>query len=153
MTPKVHERTQRLIARYQLHSTTPVNLSPLEAVFPVRFDDLLPMQTLGVILPPLHGWPATTRNRAKILVDLNLGARDARLTIAHEIGHGICEHVGALSSAALGLEHRHEREAWQVAAALLIPPRVVYEEREVSRIAAACDVPAWLVNLWPSIDG
>lgn len=146
MRPEVHRRTLQLIGRFNLHATVPVQLWKLEDIFPVRYEDMDGL--LGVIFPPLEGWPATTRNRARILVNNQLGLHDARLVIAHEIGHALCHHVGQSRSYNLGLDDRHEQESWEVAARLLIPQRVVMEEREIQRVAGACAVPTWLAELW-----
>lgn len=143
----------RVIARYNLHATVPVCLDPLEDLFLVRFTDMSKLETSGAILTPANGWPVSPSNRARILIDYNLGRYDARLVLAHEIGHGLCHHVGHFSSEMLGLEDKHEREAWVAAAQLLIPERVVMEEREAQQIAATCEVPVWLVELWRSTNG
>lgn len=146
-------RARRIIAAYNLHASVPVCLEPLEDVFLVRHISMDGLGTVGSIMAPPSGWPATPTNRARILLDYGLGNKESRLTLAHEIGHGICHHVGNASSRMLGLEDKHEREAWMVASLLLIPERVIMEEREVSRIAAVCEVPEWLVELWPSTSG
>lgn len=138
-----------MIRDYDLHSRSPVVLTPLEEVFPVRYDDLGGMDVLGMIINPPGGWDVSAENPARVVINSQLGPADARLTYAHEIGHGICRHVGMLSSMALGMEGRHEREAWEIASLLLIPRHVVIEEREVSRIAAVAEVPEWLVKMWP----
>lgn len=153
MRQKLWQRTQAMIQTYHLHTTTPVKMWPLEDLYLIRYIDMAQMNALGAILPPPDGWPVSSQNRARVLIDHELGDTDARLVFAHEVGHGICQHVGELSSLALGLLERHEREAWEVASLLLIPSRVVHEEREIGRIAAVCNVPEWLVELWPSIGG
>lgn len=117
----------------------------------MRFDDLGGMDVLGMILTPPRGWNARPDNPARVILNSGLGPMDARVAYAHEVGHGLCHHVGMMSSLALGLEDKHEREAWEIASLLLIPERVVLEEKEVVRIAAACEVPEWLVEIWPLI--
>jgi len=153
MQYEVRQAVEAAIAHYDLHESTHVDLWPLDDLFLIRYLDMSGMEALGTILPPPNGWPVSVDNRARILIDHDLGTDDARIVIAHEIGHGFCQHVGSASSLALGMNDRHEREAWEVAAVLLIPERVIYEEQDVARIAAACSVPAWLVELWPSSNG
>lgn len=149
----VYGSARHIVAEYRLHDTVPVSLDPLEELFTVRYIDLEKIQSDGAILTPPQGWPVGPDNKAKILLEQTLDPVTARLTLAHEIGHGICQHLGEVSSYMVGLEARHEREAWETAALLLIPERVVYEERDTVQIAAACEVPPWLVKLWPSISG
>lgn len=149
MRPSVRSEAMNILSAYELHRNIPVRLDPLEDLFLIRHTDMEAYGLAGAILTPPLGWPVSPQNRARILVDYSLTEWEARLTIAHEIGHGICHHPGNLSSLSLGLEDKHERQAWEVAALLLIPQRVVYEEQEVSRVAAACMVPEWLVELWP----
>lgn len=149
MSNRRFDRAMRMIEEYGLHSRTPVSLEPLEDVFPVRYDDLGGFDILGMIINPPGGWGASADNPARVVINNKLNEYEARITYAHEVGHGICHHVGLLSSMALGMEERHEREAWEVASLLLIPRHVIEEEREVSRIAAVAEVPEWLVRMWP----
>ena len=153
MRDETRESITAAINQYDLHETAHVTLWPLEDLFLIRYLDMSGMGSLGTILTPPNGWPVTAQNRARVLIDQDMGPDDARVIIAHEMGHGFCEHVGSASSYALGLHDRHEREAWEAAALLLIPERVIYEEQDVARIAAACGVPHWLVGLWPSTSG
>mgnify|MGYP001367896677 CR=1 FL=1 len=145
-------RVQHLIEEYNLHRAVPVDLSPLEDIFLVRWENIQSYGMNGMILPPRAGWPATPQSKARVVLDRDLHERQARLTLAHEIGHALCEHVGTFSSVALGINGKHEREAWEVASMLLIPWGIVAEEREVSLVAAACEVPEALVHLWQSLN-
>lgn len=42
---------------------------------------------------------------------------------------------------------RAEREAWTVAARLLVPIQTVIDHGETDAIAAVCDVPGWMIDL------
>ena len=152
MRSQVSDRVAIVIEQFRLHDSYPVKMEALEEWFPVRYHDLTDAGVLGMALPPKGGWPASSSNKARIVIDSGVGESDARIIYAHEIGHGICEHIGFTSSEALDITGRHEREAWEVASALLIPEEAVREYQTVERIAAACEVPEWLVEIWPFID-
>lgn len=148
MTPEIRQRTLDLIAAYSLHSTVPVKLWAIEDLFLIRYMDMSSTESLGSIISPPNGWPVSPDNRARILIDHGLSPDEARIVIAHEIGHAMAHHTGAASSIALGMGDRHERQAWEAAALILIPPTVALEERETKRIASVCGVPEWLVAQW-----
>lgn len=150
MTKRYLYRARQLIADYGLHSTTPVKLWKMEDIYPIRYENLSSAGIWGMILEPLSGWGS---GPARVVMHDALGPEDARIVYAHEIGHGVCQHAGALPAALLGLSDRHERQAWAVAATLLIPHRIVMEEREIDRIAEVCMVPEWLVEIWQSTNG
>lgn len=148
MKQRARQAAARLIGRYNLHRNVPVRLDPLEDLFVTRFTDMAQHGMLGAVLTPEHGWPVTPQNRGRILLDYGLSESEARVTMAHEIGHALHHHPGNLAGLTLGLEDKHERQAWEIASRLLIPERVIYEEREAQRIAMVCEVPLFLVELW-----
>lgn len=146
----VRAETDNLIQLYGLHASgdPEVDLSPLADLFPWRYDDLSLLGVKGLILPPPQGWPALVCNKARVVVDETLGRGwHARLVYAHEIGHGICRHIGSAKASSLGLSERMEREAWEVAARLLLPAEVCMEVGVIHHVAALCYVPEWLVQV------
>ncbi|MCS7294381.1 MAG: ImmA/IrrE family metallo-endopeptidase, partial [Dehalococcoidia bacterium] len=81
-----------------------------------------------------------------------LSSAEQRLVIAHELGHWINGDEQVIrtcrsSSFAYHWDARLERDATIAAARLLIPEWAVREYGTVEAIAAACDVPAWLVQV------
>lgn len=149
MKQKIH----RLVDQYDLHRTVPVRLDPLEDLFAVRFASMEHLGLMGALLAPKQGWPVSPDNRGRILLDWGLNEQEVQTTVAHEIGHALYQHPGSRTSLSLGLEDKHERQAWKVASALLIPEHVVMEEQEAERVAMVCEVPLFMVDLWQSING
>jgi Zn-dependent peptidase ImmA (M78 family) len=144
MNNRVYERLDALIARTQLHrSRIPVDMDRLKEEFPVDYRDLQGTDVLGFLL---------TLPTPIIVIDQSLDAYDARLIHAHEIGHALYGHRGTLRSLSVDkwFDSKAERQAWQVAAHLLIPERVFYEYRgwTVEDIAGLCGVPDWLMAMY-----
>lgn len=143
-----------LIREYNLHENdVPVDLSPL-------YDLFVPVSAVGLgltdfVLMPKGDAPLSTLRPAHVVIadddDLPWSVR-----YAHEVAHAVCRHTGTLRLGRVdGWFHdRQEREAWQLAARLLIPTRLIYEggfsDWTKDHIAAACGVPNWLVDLYPS---
>lgn len=148
----VDEQVTAIIQRYQLHGTTAypseyVNLAPLEDMFPILLRPLHEWGVQGFVIPPIG--VVSTSNPAPVTLDIRLTAHVARLAYAHEIGHGLHGHQGAFVLAEMDqwFVRRAEREAWAVAARLLVPIQTVIDYETTEAIATACDVPEWLVDL------
>lgn len=142
-------RTRRFIADMNLHRTVPVELWPLEDIFPIRRDDLAWLGCDAMIVSPEMGWPAHHDNQARVVIDHAVSDHYLPTVYAHEIGHAICQHDGV--SLLSPSNDRKEREAWMVAAMLLIPNQVVITLRDQEAIAAECGVPVWLVQYLPPL--
>ena len=145
MQSDIDERVEELIQRFHLHTNgIPVNLTGLEVIFPVKRRDL-----------HLSGVTGFTSNRADgtsvIVISTELGDIDSRLAYAHEIGHILHGHSGTLRVMQIDewFHNHQERDAWKVAAELLIPVEEVAKHHEWSAasIATLCEVPEWLVRL------
>ncbi len=142
-----------LIREYRLHENgVPVDLSPLSNLFvPVTAMEIGTPDF--VVMPQGSGDLSMSRPAHIVLADDH--ELPWRVRYAHEIAHALCRHTGSLRMIQVdGWFHdRQEREAWQLAAHLLIPSRVIYEggwsEWTMSDIAAACGVPEWLVEMYP----
>lgn len=146
----IEERVARLIDAYDLHGTFEqpvdvVNLAPLEEWFPITIADLTVAQISGFVLPIA---PESTRP-VPITLCRTLDADAARLVYAHEVGHALYGHEGAFTLMELDrwFQDRSEREAWRVAAQLLVPVDAIARYETVDRIASACRVPAFLVEM------
>ncbi len=148
----IDDRVWALIDRYDLHGTPDnpvdlVNLSRLENEFPLVVEDLSAMEVAGYVIPP-HG-DISPNNTSPIFVHRTLGPIARRLTYAHEIGHALHGHAGALSLASMDewFMDRVERDAWIVAAQLLVPVDTMARYETIDAIAAVCMVPRKLVEL------
>ena len=149
MREVVFGRVAELIDHYQLHQTgTLVKLTPLEDMFPIRYEPLARMGILGACHPPKSG-EVSAANPARILLDDGMPDRLERVVYAHEVGHGILGHRGELAFGPMSewFSGKNEREAWEVAAMLLVPREALMPYVEASTIAAICEVPEELVHL------
>lgn len=154
MYAAVGEDVARLIAGYGLHAGQgPVQLDRLLAdLFVVVDAALMAHGVLGLAQPPVHCLPLSPQAKGGILVDEHLTPAERRIVLAHEIGHVVCMHIGSLNALATGpsaLDDQQEREAWQVAAALLVPVREVWSGDPPAEIAARNGVPVELVTHHP----
>lgn len=155
MRADVAERVRALIDSYDLHGDgVPVRLSRVEDVYVPWREDLDPIGVAAYSIPSKHGQP-TAMSPAHVVINSAADRIDQRLLFAHEIGHVLCEHPGSLPHLDLGewWHERDEREAWEVAAYLLIPSQVIWHYGETVLIAAACEVPRWLVDLRAKLYG
>lgn len=139
------------IDRYHLHDGgAPVNLSPLEIICPITYEDLSRHGLAGFCIA---SEPASRERPAHVVVCRTLDDDQRRLTYAHEAAHGIIGHSGAMTLQEMDpwFLGQQEREAWQGAAMLLIPPldQVQLVDSTMDSLAAACHVPRWLLDLYP----
>ncbi len=148
----IAEYVNDLIDHFDLHGTynapvDHVNLDPLENLFPMLRREIASCGMDGYVIPP-HG-EITESNPAIITIDRRLGPLYSRIVYAHEIGHALYGHEGAFKMTDIDrrMADREERDAWSVAARLLVPPEAVVRHEERTRIAAACFVPEWLLDL------
>lgn len=148
MREAVYDSILRLIDDYRLHQWMLVKLAPLEALFPVRHADLDVFRIAGSCIPPPDGLisPATP---ARVVLDCGLDDYSARIVYAHEIGHALAGHAGELMTIALDawFGDKAEREAWEVAALLLVPYDAISRYQDLYVIALMCEVPEHLVSL------
>lgn len=99
--------------------------------------------------------PATGRvsddRPALVYLDRSLSSLERRWSYAHEIGHVLCGHASSVPTLRVSeeLHDRNEREAWEAAAVLLVPIEAFVEGQTVDGMAALCEVPPWLVQLYP----
>lgn len=131
-----------LIRTYRLHDAVPVDLSPVEERYPQTIRDLGPNAPRAFAVPPL-----VPDGAAWVVIDSSVWARDRRILYAHEIAHLLLGHAGSLRvmEGDGWLHDRQEREAWALAAYLLIPGRFVELDDTHDDIAVRCGVPSWLV--------
>lgn len=146
----VSERIWELVRDFDLHCNGPhdwVRLDPLEDWFPIVRRPLKEHGIMGYVVPPSGQISAS--NPAPIALADHLPRHVARWVYAHEIGHALYGHEGAVS----GVDpsewqlDRDEWQAWKAAAQLLIPFEAVCYWQEKQRIASAMQVPVWLVEL------
>ncbi len=152
MKPATAVRVRRLIEEFALHDLgAPVDLRPVHNVYVPHVSDLEALAGIPAfaIRPP--DLVATSDRPALIYLDARLDVPETRLNYAHEVGHVLCGHAGSLPHLDLGewWYDRDEREAWQVASRLLIPWSVLVSGYTVSDIAMICEVPEWLVEMYP----
>ena len=149
MKPHVAETVDRLIWDYGLHEDLegPVPIFKLEPIFPVERWDLAHVGLAGMVILP-ETRPVTESNFAPVVLSDALDDHDERIVYAHEVAHGILEHEGGLRLDEMDcwFENRSEREAWEVAARLLVPPVAWLDRGDVQRMAAAFAVPPALVR-------
>lgn len=148
MVKTVSSAARTLIKAYGLHANEPpVKLAPLEETFPVVLRDLSEtgLRAFAYI---------NETDEPYIVVDENLPEALHKVYYAHEIGHVILGHPGNLQARDVDnwFETRQERDAWSVAAELLIPRSVTIGMDEISphAIAERCEVPVKLVEFLPS---
>ncbi|MGI8406020.1 MAG: ImmA/IrrE family metallo-endopeptidase [Thermomicrobiales bacterium] len=148
MRDEVYVSVRELIDDYQLHTWMKVTLAPLEAIFPIRYTDLARFQIAGSCMPPVSR-SITPATPARVVLDTGLDDYRERLVYAHEIGHGLAGHAGYLEIASLDrwFADKAEREAWEVAAVLLVPQGAITRYRDRYVIALMCDVPEFVVSL------
>ncbi|MGI8405129.1 MAG: ImmA/IrrE family metallo-endopeptidase [Thermomicrobiales bacterium] len=148
MRDEVYAAVQYLIEDFNLHAWMRVKLTPLEALFPVRHADLGSFRIMGSCVPPKDGL-LSGDNPAKIVLDSGLDDYTERIAYAHEIGHGLMGHAGdfVMADSDHWFIDKAEREAWEVAALLLVPYDAITRYRHISVIALACEVPEHLVSL------
>ena len=149
MKPHIAEVVDLMIDAYGLHEdvTAPVPIFNLEPVFPVVRRDLDHMGIAGMVILPRE-LPVTECNFARVVLSDALDDDDERLVYAHEVAHGIMGHEGELRVSDMDswFTDRSERQAWQIAARLLIPPSAWLDRGDVQRMAAAFRVPTMLVR-------
>ncbi len=148
----VEETVAQLIDSFDLHGTTErpvhrVNLAPLEEWFPITRRPLRALGLAGYVLAADH--PVSAERSINIVLASELTAYRTRLAYAHEIGHALHGHEGATLFDNLDswFTDRFEREAWRVAAQLLVPVDAIATYQTVQAISQACDVPEKLVRL------
>jgi len=136
------------IARHNLHNSVPVAIEravDAEGIF-LRFTSgLNPVLAYAVALGPVR----------RITVNANLSSPMRRLAVAHELAHLLLDDLavahfwtGDTSPFTQWIAAKTERRANLAAARLLIPPDFLCGEYEdYTAIAAACDVPPWLVEM------
>jgi len=148
MRDEVYTAVHWLIEDHRLHTWMRVSLSPLESLFHVRHADLRPFQLAGSCIPPTGG-RLTPETPARIVLDAALDDYCERLAYAHEIGHGLMGHAGALMMGSIDqwFVDKAEREAWEVASLLLVPYDAITRYGDLHTIALACEVPEHLVSL------
>ena len=130
-------------------------LATRKAAFPLRVDDLSEYDLAGMVVCPADGTEITDDNPAYVAVHSGLDRPMQRLIYAHEVGHAILGHEGQLRLSEMDswFTNRLEREAWQVAAQLLVPQSLLWAAAQhgwsPSHVAALCAVPEWLVAMHP----
>jgi len=134
-----------LIERNRAHEAVPV---PVHHIAEREGWEIEFRQDLGSIL----GISGVYRGVKLMWINAQLSSAERRAVIAHELGHWINGDERVIrtcrwSSFAYHWDIRLERDATVAAARLLIPEWVVREYCTVEAIAAACDVPPWLVEM------
>ena len=151
MREEVRQTLWELIYDYGLHAQRlPIELSPLQELFVPVNADTADTGVLAFAVSPRGDALPTKRDPAHVVIDRNLPEPERRLCFAHEVGHVIGNHIGSLRSLQVNewFHDKNEREAWEVAAELLVPLEVfMVEGRTTEEIAALCEVPLWLVEL------
>lgn len=152
MNGRVRADVARIVEEFALHEGgAPVRLEPLEGTFLLEFGDLLSSGAIGIAKPPLHDLVPSPFSPAAVMVEERLDRGEMRLVYAHEIGHVVCGHAGSLRVASLGRawDDKQEKEAWEVAAALLVPMEELVSGDTSAEVAARCEVPVDLVERHP----
>lgn len=139
-----------LIARYDLHAA-PVLPVPIRQLARELGWQIVYGERMGRI----YGLAVVYRDVRLIQVNAALSHEWQRMTIAHELGHVLNGDASALHLCAAPapdlagwLGDRQERRASLTAARLLIPDWAAREYGTVAELAAACEVPPELVELW-----
>ncbi len=151
MRRRIAEAVDDLIDRHRLHDGgAPVDLSPLEGEFVPVVRELAGSGVRAFAVPP-KGGAATERSPVHVVLDSGRHRLDRNVLYAHEVGHIVCGHLGSLRTLDAGdwWHDRDEREAWEVAAALLIPHEAFGWAETARDVARECRVPAWLVEMYP----
>lgn len=144
--PAAGERAlAELIERHYAHEAVPV---PVHCIAEREGWEIEFRQNLGSIL----GISGIYRGVKLMWINAQLPSAERRAVIAHELGHWLNgdEHVVRMcraTSFAYYWDARLERDATVAAARLLIPEWAVREYGTVEAIAAACEVPPWLVEI------
>lgn len=137
-----------LIDTYDLHASIPVRLEAIEPLFCPERRNLSGTGVAGMVILPRSG-PISESNFARVLLSDTLSPFEERLVYAHEVAHVILGHPGELMFEGMDrwFVDKSEREAWQIAARLLVPVSAVVEHGEVQSIASACRVPPDIVHM------
>lgn len=146
MSSLVTRMAREFVDEWSLHEGgVPVDLGPLEDHFVPHYSDL---SEQGVV-----GYGLFVDELGSIFIDEQLSDYERRLVYAHELGHYIAGHSASPVTSQLDdVQHsRDEREAWLVAAVLLIPPEAVEWDTSASDVAGSCRVPEWLVEMYYSM--
>jgi Zn-dependent peptidase ImmA (M78 family) len=144
--PAAGERAlAELIERHLAHEAVPV---PVHRIAEREGWEIEFRQDLGSIL----GISGIYRGVKLMWINARLSSAERRAVIAHELGHWINGDEQVIrtcrsSSFAYHWDARLEHDATVAAARLLIPEWTIREYRTVEAIAAACDVPTWLVQV------
>lgn len=133
-------RINRIIEFRELHVTVPVPIRQLvqdegwRLVFRSR-------------MHPLYGFAIAKGPHKVMFVSEDIGHVAQRFVMGHELAHDLGDHVGSfhLCGEWGWANMKQEIVADSIAADLLIPDWAVEEYREIELIAAACEVPEWLV--------
>ncbi len=144
------ETAEDLIDRFDLHvGGAPVSLKALELVYIPVYMDLSECGLPAMVWLPSDRPEATMEHPIHILLETDLDSPERRLAYAHEIGHVVCGHPGSLRARQVDnwFGDRHEREAWEFAAKLLVPDSVRWLMETEQALASTCEVPEWLVGL------
>lgn len=145
---------RELIARYHLHSRLALPV-PIRQVAEDEGWRLVYREGLA----PLYAFAVVHRSARLIYINADVDRTYQRAAIAHEIGHslngdlGILQLCAASRSQAAWTTSRQERQADLAAAHILIPPWTLREFGSLHEIAAACEVPVELVELYRGVDG
>jgi hypothetical protein len=150
MKQRGHRIARNLIDIYELHRQgVPVDISPLEHAFPLDLQDLSGSGVMAFVVP------ARGRRAARVVIDQGCPRRQRRWLYAHEVAHAALGHDGSLSVLKVDdwFHDRAEREAWHLAAELLVPDDIIFRRGNwtEAEIAALCEVPVELVQLHPGL--
>lgn len=154
MRDEIFWDVQRVIRELDLHEEgAPVNITRLERVYvPYRVSNLAEVG-IGGFASPLPDWLDPSEDTpAMVVVDEAEHEKYSwREIYCHEVGHLICNHLGSLRSLKVDewFHSREEREAWEVAALLLIPTEVFEAGGTPEDIARSCDVHVDLALAFP----
>lgn len=147
---RAHRAVRRLIVRHGLHG-------PGDIPVPIRqvvADDGWSLH-FREGLAPLLGIAGILEGVQVMWINADVSRPYQRFAMGHEMGHWLCGHI---STVQLCVEHddrfaswvsrRQERQADLAAAHILIPPWTLREFGSLHEIAAACEVPVELVELY-----
>lgn len=144
ISPKSDQRLRRLITRYKLHDSIPVDLSWAFDNYDIEMQDLTET-TLG--------WSFFGHGLRLIGVNVNQPVEIRRMTIAHEVCHHLLGHPNTLYLCKQ--DHwwhcKNEMQAQWAASVLLIPPcaliNALQQEMTNRQIVGEFCVPLELVKL------
>lgn len=143
LTDEVLDTLEFLIHRHRLHTSLPVDLSPILDRFDIRKHNFTPM-TMGFVL--------VRPTQMHMGINKTLPIEKQRMAIAHEAAHIIANqpHQFYVCKTSDWSRDEHEREAQLIAACLLVPLRVIetgYRVNTAPQIASVLKVPPDLVDL------